>query len=154
MFDPVTAVRLAMRRRIVADAGIVTPENYQRDCFNAPEGAELYIRETVMESDRRENSQTSELITVLCEYDVFARRDASSDPLAAASETASALLAEFNPKNPAKVDLVSADLARRGAWAWISRMSVESADLEEELLRLPVLIYVEVHAPASAYFTE
>ena len=64
--DVLESLRYEMRRRIVTVAGIVNQEQYQREWKNAPDDADLYIRETVMEYSREEDSQASELITALC----------------------------------------------------------------------------------------
>ena len=66
--DILESLRYEMRRRIVTVAGIVSQEQYQREWKNAPDNVDLYIRETVMEYTREEDSQASELITALCEY--------------------------------------------------------------------------------------
>ena len=68
----IESLRYAMRTRIVQHVGI-SEQEFQREWRDAPPGADCYIRETVMEYSREENFQTSELITVLCEYDVFIR---------------------------------------------------------------------------------
>ena len=68
--DILESLRYEMRRRIVSVAGIVGIEQYQREWHNAPDNVDLYIRETVMEYTREEDSQASELITALCEYDI------------------------------------------------------------------------------------
>lgn len=148
--DVIESLRTAMRRRITA-AGIVSEAEYQREWMNAPAEALLYIRETVMEYSREEDSQMSELITVLCEYDVFARNKAFPNPMLKVSDIASRILAEFNVKDPAKVD-VALDGWTGGVSASVARYNYGSPSQEEELFRLPVLIYVEIYLPASAKY--
>lgn len=148
--DIIESLRTAMRVRIMA-AGIVDQTEYQREWMTAPAAAQLYIRETVMEYSREEDSQASELITVLCEYDVFARNKAFPNPMLKVSNIASQILSEFNVKDPAKVD-VSLDGWTGGVSASVARYNYGSPSQEEELFRLPVLIYVEIYLPASAKY--
>ena len=148
--DIIESLRTAMRVRIMA-AGIVDQTEYQREWMTAPAAAQLYIRETVMEYSREEDSQASELITVLCEYDVFARNKAFPNPMLKVSNIASQILSEFNVKDPAKVD-VSLDGWTGGVSATVARYNYGSPSQEEELFRLPVLIYVEIYLPASAKY--
>lgn len=147
----IESLRYAMRTRIVQQAGIVTQQEFQQEWRDAPPGADCYIRETVMEYSREEDSQASELITVLCEYDVFIRNKAFPNPMAKASDIASKLLAEFNIKDPAKVDVVL-DGWTGGVSASVARYNYDSASQEEELFRLPVLIYVEIFFPMTAKY--
>lgn len=148
--DIIESLRTAMRVRIMA-AGIVDQTEYQREWMTAPAATQLYIRETVMEYSREEDSQASELITVLCEYDVFARNKAFPNPMLKVSNIASQILSEFNVKDPAKVD-VSLDGWTGGVSASVARYNYGSPSQEEELFRLPVLIYVEIYLPASAKY--
>lgn len=148
--DIIESLRTAMRVRIMA-AGIVDQTEYQREWMTAPAATQLYIRETVMEYSREEDSQASELITVLCEYDVFARNKAFPNPMSKVSNIASQILSEFNVKDPAKVD-VSLDGWTGGVSASVARYNYGSPSQEEELFRLPVLIYVEIYLPASAKY--
>ena len=104
--DILESIRYEMRRRIVNVAGIVTQEQYQREWYNAPDNADLYIRETVMEYTREEDSQASELITALCEYDIFLKNKAFINPMATASDMAAKMIAEFNVKNPESVSVL------------------------------------------------
>lgn len=149
--DILESLRYEMRRRIVSVAGIVTQEQYQREWYNAPDKADLYIRETVMEYSREEDSQASELITALCEYDVFLRQKSFINPMATASDVAAKLIAEFSVKNPEKVN-VTLDGWTGGVSASVARYNYGSASQEDELCRLPVLIYVEIRFPASAKY--
>ena len=146
----IESLRYAMRTRIVQHVGI-TEQEFQREWRDAPPGADCYIRETVMEYSREENFQTSELITVLCEYDVFIRDKVFPNPMAIASGIASKLLAEFNVKDPAKVEVVL-DGWTGGVSASVARYNYDSASQEEELFRLPVLIYVEIFFPMTAKY--
>ena len=148
--DIIESLRTAMRVRIMA-AGIVDQTEYQREWMTAPAAAQLYIRETVMEYTREEDSQMSELVTVLCEYDVFARNKAFPNPMLKVSDIASRILAEFNVKDPAKVD-VALDGWTGGVSASVARYNYGSPSQEEELFRLPMLIYVEIYLPASAKY--
>lgn len=149
--DILESLRYEMRRRIVNVAGIVSQEQYQREWYNAPDNVDLYIRETVMEYTREEDSQASEIITALCEYDVFLKKKSFINPMATASDIASKLIEEFNVKNPEKID-VSLDGWTGGVSASVARYNYGSASQEEELFRLPVLIYVEIRFPASAKY--
>ena len=149
--DILESLRYEMRRRIVTVAGIVTQDQYQREWKNAPDNADLYIRETVMEYTREEDSQASELITALCEYDVFLKRKSFLNPMATASDVAAKLIEEFNVKNPEKID-VSLDGWTDGVSASVARYNYGSPSQEDELCRLPVLIYVEIRVPSSAKY--
>ena len=149
--DILESLRYEMRRRIVSVAGIVTQEQYQRELYNAPDNADLYIRETVMEYSREEDSQSSELITALCEYDVFLKNKAFINPTATASDVAAKLIEEFSVKNPGKID-VSLDGWTGGVSASVARYNYGSTAQEDELFRFPVLIYVEIRVPSSAKY--
>ena len=149
--DILESLRYEMRRRIVNVAGIVTQEQYQREWYNAPDKADLYIRETVMEYTREEDSQASELITALCEYGIFLKNKAFINPMATASDVASKLIAEFNVKNPENVN-VTLDGWTGGVSASVARYNYGSPSQEDELCRLPVLIYVEIRFPSSAKY--
>lgn len=148
--DILESLRYEMRRRIVNVAGIVTQDQYQREWYNAPDKADLYIRETVMEYSREEDSQASELITALCEYDVFLKKKSFINPMATAS-VAAKLIAEFSVKNPEKID-VTLDGWTGGVSASVARYNYGSPSQEDELFRFPVLIYVEIRVPASAKY--
>lgn len=149
--DILESLRYEMRRRIVTVAGIVSQEQYQREWKNAPDNETMYIRETVMEYTREEDSQASELITALCEYDVFLKRKSFLNPMATASDVAAKLIEEFNVKHPEKVD-VTLDGWTGGVSASVARYNYGSPSQEEELCRLPVLIYVEIRLPLSAKY--
>ena len=149
--DILESLRYEMRRRIVTVAGIVSQEQYQREWKNAPDNETMYIRETVMEYTREEDSQASELITALCEYDVFLKRKSFLNPMATASDIAAKLIEEFNVKNPAKVD-VTLDGWTGGVSASVARYNYGNPCQEDELCRLPVLIYVEIRVPSSAKY--
>lgn len=149
--DIIESLRYEMRRRIVNVAGIVTQEQYQREWHNAPK-SDLYIRETVMEYSREEDSQSSELLTVLCEYDVFVRDKAFINPMASASDTAAKLLEEFNVKNPEKIN-INLDGWSENVVATVARYNYGTPTQEETLARIPVLIYVEIRIPSSAEYT-
>lgn len=149
--DILESLRYEMRRRIVTVAGIVTQEQYQREWYNAPDNVDLYIRETVMEYSREEDSQASELITALCEYDIFIRNKAFINPMATASDVAARLISEFSVKNPEKVN-VTLDGWTGEVAASVSRYNYGSPSQEEELCRFPVLIYVEIRFPSSSKY--
>lgn len=149
--DILESLRYEMRRRIVTVAGIVSREQYQREWKNEPENETMYIRETVMEYTREEDSQVSELITALCEYDVFLKKKSFINPMATASDIASRLIEEFNVKNPEKVG-VTLDGWTGGVSASVARYNYGSPSQEEELFRFPVLIYVEIRFPSSAKY--
>ena len=149
--DILESLRYEMRRRIVSVAGIVSQEQYQREWKNAPDNADLYIRETVMEYSREEDSQASELITALCEYDVFLKKKSFINPMATASDIAAKLIEEFSVKNPEKVG-VTLDGWTGGVSASVARYNYGSPSQEDELFRFPVLIYVEIRFPSSAKY--
>ena len=149
--DILESLRYEMRRRIVSVAGIVTQDQYQREWYNAPDKADMYIRETVMEYSREEDSQASELITALCEYDVFLQQKSFINPMATASDIAAKLIEEFNVKSPEKVG-VTLDGWTGGVSASVARYNYGSPSQEDELCRLPVLIYVEIRFPSSAKY--
>ena len=149
--DILESLRYEMRRRIVNVAGIVTQDQYQREWSNAPDNADLYIRETVMEYSREEDSQASELITALCEYDVFLKKKSFINPMATASDIAAKLIEEFSVKNPEKVG-VTLDGWTGGVSASVARYNYGSPSQEDELFRFPVLIYVEIRVPSAAKY--
>ena len=149
--DILESLRHEMRRRIVSVSGIVTQDQYQREWYNAPDKADMYIRETVMEYSREEDSQSSELITALCEYDVFLKNKAFINPTATASDIAAKLIEEFNVKNPEKIDVLL-DGWTGGVSASVARYNYGSPSQEDELFRFPVLIYVEIRVPSSAKY--
>ena len=149
--DILESLRYEMRRRIVNVAGIVTQEQYQREWYNAPDNETMYIRETVMEYSREEDSQASELITALCEYDVFLKKKSFINLMATASDVASKLLEEFNVKNPEKVG-VTLNGWTGGVAASVARYNYGSPSQEDELFRFPVLVYVEIRFPYSAKY--
>ena len=149
--DILESLRYEMRRRIVNVAGIVTQEQYQLEWKNAPDNETMYIRETVMEYSREEDSQSSELIAALCEYDVFLKNKAFINPTATASDVAAKLIEEFSVKNPGKID-VSLDGWTGGVSASVARYNYGSPAQEDELFRFPVLIYVEIRVPSSAKY--
>ena len=145
------SLRYEMRRRIVTYSGIVDQTQYQYEWDDAPKNADLYIRETVMEYTREEDSQASELITALCEYDVFLKKKSFINPMATASDIAAKLIEEFNVKSPEKVG-VTLDGWTGGVSASVARYNYGSPSQEDELCRLPVLIYVEIRFPSSAKY--
>ena len=149
--DILESLRYEMRRRIVSVAGIVTQDQYQREWYNAPDNVDLYIRETVMEYSREEDSQASELITALCEYDVFLKKKSFINPMATASDIAAKLIEEFNVKNPEKIT-INLDGWTGGVSASVARYNYGSPAKEDELFRFPVLIYVEIRFPSSAKY--
>ena len=147
----IESLRYEMRRRIVNVAGIVTKKEFQQEWDDAPK-SDLYIRETVMEYSREEDSQASELLTVLCEYDVFVRDKAFLNPMASASDTAAKLLDEFNVKNPEKIN-IALDGWSENVVATVARYNYGNPTQEETLARIPVLIYVEIRIPANSEYT-
>ena len=149
--DILESLRYEMRRRIVNVAGIVTQDQYQREWYNAPDNEIMYIRETVMEYTREEDSQASELITALCEYDIFLKNKAFINPMATASDVASKILEEFSVKNQEKVG-VTLNGWTGGVSASVARYNYGSPAQEDELFRFPVLIYVEIRFPSSAKY--
>ena len=136
--DFVELVRIGIRRRIVGN--IVEQGAYQRQWMDdSPQDADLYIRETVIESAKTEISQQRTKITALVELDVFVRRNAFPNPLAVASDYADRIFREFNPKDNRKIVLTLDD----GSTAYIQQMPYQDAPTqEEELLNLPVLFTV------------
>lgn len=147
----IESLRYEMRRRIIVVAGIVDQDSFQREWYDAPK-SDLYIRETVMEYSREEDSQCSELLTVLCEYDVFVKDKAFINPMATASDVAAKLIAEFSVKNPEKID-VSLDGWTGGVSASVARYNYGNPTQEETLARIPVLIYVEIRIPSNSEYT-
>ena len=147
----IESLRYEMRRRITVDAGIVDQDSFQREWYDAPK-SDLYIRETVMEYSREEDSQCSELLTVLCEYDVFVRDKAFINPMESASNTAAKLIEEFNVKNPEKIN-IALDGWSENVVATVARYNYGTPTQEETLARIPVLIYVEIRIPSSAEYT-
>ena len=148
----IESLRYEMRRRIVNVAGIVTKKEFQQEWDDAPKNADLYIRETVMEYSREEDSQCSELLTVLCEYDVFVRDKAFINPMESASNTAAKLIEEFNVKNPEKIN-IALDGWSENVVATVARYNYGTPTQEETLARFPVLIYVEIRIPANSEYT-
>jgi len=147
--DVMESVRFAMRGRIVPD--IVGQNNFQREGDIAPQHAGYYIRETVMEYRREENFQSSELITVLCQYDVFVQEKSFPSLTGKAYEIGSLLLAEFNIKDASKIDIVL-DGWSIGVSASVSSLKYGSASQEDQFYRLPVMIYIEINYPSGASY--
>lgn len=136
----IETLRIAMRNRII-NAGIVAQDEYQREFYEAPDVSSYYIRETLIDMGRTEPTQTSELQTVLCEYDVIVSRQ-WLNPTATADNLAEKLRAEFNVKDPEKINIELPGLSNVQAWVR-EPVSTEAAAQEADYYRLPVMIYVE-----------
>lgn len=136
----IETLRIAMRNRII-NAGIVTQDEYQREFYEAPDVSSYYIRETLIDMGRTEPTQTSELQTVLCEYDVIVSRQ-WLNPTVTAYNLAEKLRAEFNVKDPEKIKIELTDLPNAQAWVR-EPVSCKAAEQDGDYYRLPVMIYIE-----------
>lgn len=131
-----------MRRRIVGVAEIVPQDQFQREFEEAPDVNSYYIRETLIDMGRTEPSQTSELQTVLCEYDIIVSRN-WLNPTATADNLVEKLRAEFNVKNPDTLNITLPD--RPDVQAWVREpVSSAAAEQDGDWYRLPVFVYVEL----------
>lgn len=139
--DVIEALKLSMRQRIVPD--IIPASDYQREWTTAPQSAKIYVRETFREETREEPSQVSELITVLCEYDIFVRNGAYPDPMRAATDIGAKILSRFYVKDPRRVNIPILGYNELVIGS-VSRYSYGTPTQEQELFELPVLIYVEL----------
>lgn len=70
----IESLRFALRKRIVRDAGIISQLQYQMEGKDAPANVDLYVRETIIQSDVTENFQSGLNYQFLCEYNVFVNR--------------------------------------------------------------------------------
>lgn len=139
--DLIEALKLSMRQRIVPE--IVPARDYQREWMTAPTASSLYVRETFREDTREENSQTTELLTVLCEYDIFVSNGAFPDPMREASNVASKILSRFYVKDPRRMNIPILGYDEI-VHASVARYQYGTPQQETELFELPVLIYVEL----------
>ena len=149
--DVLESLRIAMRKRIVPE--IVKQREFQQEGNSAPQQVGCYIRETVMEYRREENFQSSELITVLCQYDIFVREKSFPSLTAKAYDIGALLLSEFSVKDASKIDIVL-DGWSIGVSASVSSLKYGSASQEDQFYRLPVMIYVEVNYPVGSSYEE
>ena len=140
--DIIEQLRVEMRKRIIEKAGIVTQDQFQREFFEAPDTNSFYVRETLVDMGRTEPSQTSELQTVLCEYDVIVHRN-WINPTVTAYNVFEKLRTEFFVKDPEKIKIILPDAENVQAWV---REPVSSAAAEQDgdWYRLPVFVYVEL----------
>ena len=140
--DIIESLRIAMRKRIFA-AEIIPPEHYQEEFKNVPDevGNSYYVRETVIDMGRIEPNQTSELQTVLCEYDVIVS-EGWLNPTVTASNIVEKIRSEFNVKKPDKINITLSDQPETQAWV---REPVTTAAAEQDSgwYRLPVFVYIE-----------
>ena len=136
----IESLRIVMRNRIIA-AGIVTQDQYQREFYEAPDVSGFYIRETLIDMGRTEPSQTSELQTVLCEYDIFVPSE-WLNPTQTADNLVEKFRAEFNVKDTEKINIVLADHPNVQAWVR-EPVTTAASEVEGEWYRLPVFVYVE-----------
>lgn len=136
----IESLRITMRNRIIA-AGIVTQDQYQREFYEAPDVSGFYIRETLIDMGRPEPSQTSELQTVLCEYDIFVPSE-WLNPTQTADNLVEKFRAEFNVKDVEKINIALADHPNVQAWVREPVTTAASA-VDGEWYRLPVFVYVE-----------
>lgn len=137
----IETLRVVMRNRII-NAGIVEEDRYQREFYAVPDSAiGYYIREVLIDMGRTEPTQTSELQTVLCEYDVFVSKQ-WLNPTVTANGIADKLRDEFSVKNPAKINIELPDLPNVQAWVR-DPVSSSAAEQDGDYYRLPVLVYVE-----------
>ncbi len=145
--DILTAVREAVRKRILLEDAVVTQGEYQREATKAPD-ADAYIRETVIFMDAAENFQGSFQNQYLVEFDIFVNRKAYPNSVTAELyRLGAAVCAAFNPRNTVKQTLSLTGVAA-GVICWIDRLpQYNSVQQEGELFELPVLIYVNVLVP-------
>ena len=139
--DIIELIRIGVRRRVAGS--IISPEAYQRQWMDdAPADADVYIRETVMESTREAISQQREKVTALVQFDVFVRRGAYPNPMATASDYADRIIKEFNPIYPGNNTVTLDD----GTFGFVQNQPYQDTpSQEEEWYYLPVLFNVGVY---------
>ena len=139
--DIIESVRIAMRQRLFA-ADIIPAEQFQEEYKTAPDDGSYYIRETVIDMGRTEPSQTSELQTVLVEYDIIAHSKWLLNPLVMVGNIVEKIRTEFNVKDPEKINIVLPD--HQNVQAWLKEPVTTSASEQDgDWWRRPVMIYVE-----------
>jgi hypothetical protein len=137
----IETLRVVMRNRII-NAGIVEEDRYQREFYTVPDSAiGYYIRETLVDMGRTEPTQTSELQTVLCEYDVIVSKQ-WLNPTQTADNLVEKLRTEFNVKDTEKINIALADHPNVQAWVR-EPVTTAAAEVDGEWYRLPVFVYVE-----------
>lgn len=138
--DIIETLRVTMRNRIIG-AGIVPQDQFQREFFEAPDVTSFYIRETLIDMGRTEPSQTSEMLTVLCQYDVIVNKN-WLNPTVTAYNLAEKIRWEFHIKDPEKIKITLPDQPNVQAWV-SSPVSYAAAEQDGDWYRLPVMVYVE-----------
>lgn len=139
--DIIESLRSEMRKRIFA-AEVIEPEKYQEEFKPAPDEGNYYIRETIIDMGRTEPSQTSELQTVLCEYDIIVHSKWVLNPNIVIGNLVEKLRAEFNVKDPEKINITLAD--QPNAQAWVREpVTTAATEVDGDWLRRPVFVYVE-----------
>jgi hypothetical protein len=139
--DIIESVRIAMRQRLFA-ADIIPPEQFQEEYKPAPDGGSYYIRETVIDMGRTEPSQASELQTVLVEYDIIAHSKWLLNPLVTVGNIVENIRAEFNVKDPEKINVALPDHPTVQAWLR-DPVTTSASEQDGDWWRRPVMIYVE-----------
>lgn len=139
--DIIESLRSEMRKRIFA-ADIIPPEQFQEEYKPAPDEGNYYIRETIIDMGRTEPSQTSELQTVLCEYDIIVHSKWVLNPNIVIGNLVEKLRAEFNVKDPEKINITLADQPNVQAWVR-EPVTTAATEVDGDWLRRPVFVYVE-----------
>jgi hypothetical protein len=140
--DIIESLRVELRNRIISQQEIIPPEQFQREFQEAPARTDFYIRETLLDFGRTEPTQTSEMLTVLCQYDIFVY-EKWPKPSQTAYNLGAKLLEEFNVKDPAKLNITLADWPNTQAWVR-EPPRYDATSKDETFYRLPVQIYVEI----------
>ena len=139
--DIIESLRSEMRKRIFA-AEVIEPKRYQEEFKPAPDEGNYYIRETIIDMGRTEPSQTSELQTVLCEYDIIVHSKWVLNPNIMIGNLVEKLRAEFNVKDREKISITIADQPNVQAWVR-EPVTTAAAEQESDWYRRPVFVYVE-----------
>jgi hypothetical protein len=140
----IESLRIAMRQRIILKAKIIPAAQFQMEGKNAPEDADLYIRETIIQSDVTEPAQNTLRYQYLCEYDCFVKRSDLPDVTGQLYRLGGLLRQEF----PAGSIIDIPDPANIQCFV-SSPVLFNAITQEQDLFELPVIINVEIIADRS-----
>jgi hypothetical protein len=143
----IESLRFALRKRIVLDAEIVPQTHYQMEGRNAPDNVDLYIRETIIQSDVTEIMQSALRYQFICEYDAFVNRSELPDVTGQLYRIAGMFRSEF----PAGTNIVLDGVSN--VQCFVSSPIVTNAiSQESDLFELPIILNVEIIADRSAVY--
>lgn len=143
----IESLRIAMRQRILVKSQIVPAAQFQMEGKDAPQNADLYIREAIFQSDVTELTQNFMRYQFLCEYDAFVNRAALPGVTGQLYRLGGQLRQEFPP---------GADIALDG-WDNVqcfvaSPLEYGNVTQEGDIFELPVMINVDAIVPRSAVY--